>query len=170
MELRLFTNNSHLSRVTSAQAAEMLAACNAETAEHGLTLSTAEIAAVVEARREALVSSGRVDFAGDIPAKLARAFASSPYLERTSYADTLCALVELFYDTRNETDGRMSDDRLIAKMRELFDEIAEGSLDRLADLLWSLARRVTDARDDDPDSRAWAMDGRDTRDIYTHDW
>lgn len=169
MELQLFTNSSQLSLVTAAQARELLAACNTETAAYGMVLSEAEIAAVVEARRDALVSAGRIDFSGEIPAKLARAFASSPYLDRASYAETLCALVELFYDTRNETDGRLSDDRLIAKMRELFDELAEGSLDRLTDLLWSLSQRLG-GLDAAPDARAWAMDGRDVREMYTKDW
>lgn len=180
MNLDLFTKSSQLpltmpqlSLVSASRTAELLLAVNADTAPHGLILTESEAREVAEARRESLLSAGRVDFAGDLPAKIARAFCDSPNIHQSQWADTIARLVDLFYDIKNtydpsDTAGRtayaLADDALIERMRRWFDDPAEGSLERLADLLQAMAERLHwGYAADEPDRRAVIMDGLNTR-------
>lgn len=157
-----------LSLVSAAQTAELLLAVNAETAVHGLFLTESEAHEVAEARRESLLASGRVDFAGDLPAKIARAFCDSPNIHQSQWAETIAGLVDLFYDIKNTYDPTayaLADDALIARMRRWFDDPAGGSLDQLADLLQTMAERLQwGVSPDEPDRRGAILDGLDTRD------
>lgn len=111
---------------------EEVTALNTLTAIQGLTLTEAQAAELVAARREALVQTGRVEFGSGVTEKLIRAFYISPYLTKETYAETLRALTELFYQLKNETDDRVGDDALLAEMRARFDGDCGGSLDLLA--------------------------------------
>ena len=97
-----------------------------------MTLTAAQAAELVAARREALVQTGRVEFGSGVTERLIRAFYTSPYLTKETYAETLQALTELFYQLKNETDDRVGDDALLAEMRARFDDDCRGSLDLLA--------------------------------------
>ena len=111
---------------------EEVTALNTLTAIQGLTLTAAQAAELVAARREALVQTGRVEFGSGVTEKLIRAFYTLPYLTKETYAETLQALTELFYQLKNETDDRVGDDALLAEMRARFDGDCGGSLDLLA--------------------------------------
>lgn len=111
---------------------EEVTALNTLTAAQGLTLTEAQAAELVAARREALVQTGRVEFGSGVTEKLIRAFYTLPYLTKETYAETLQALTELFYQLKNETDDRVGDDALLAEMRARFDGDCGGSLDLLA--------------------------------------
>lgn len=111
---------------------EEVTALNTLTAVQGLTLTEAQAAELVAARREALVQTGRVEFGSGVTEKLIRALYTSPYLTKETYAETLQALTELFYQLKNETDDRVGDDALLAEMRARFDGDCGGSLDLLA--------------------------------------
>ena len=111
---------------------EEVTALNTLTAIQGLTLTAAQAAELVAARREALVQTGRVEFGSGVTEKLIRAFYTLPYLTKETYAETLQALTELFYQLKNETDDRVGDDALLAEMRARFDGDCGGSLGLLA--------------------------------------
>lgn len=111
---------------------EEVTALNTLTAVQGLTLTEAQAAELVAARREALVQTGRVEFGSGVTEKLIRAFYTLPYLTKETYAETLQALTELFYQLKNETDDRIGDDTLLAEMRARFDDDCRSSLALLA--------------------------------------
>lgn len=178
MNVELFTKSSYfpvgrheVEAVSARQAIEFLRAANAETGVHGLVLREEEIAAVAEARRDALLSAGRVDFSGELPAKLACAFCDSPYVSQSEWAELLCGLIALFYDSKNTYDATdtqrrtayaLADDALIVRMRRWFDYPARGSLDCLADLLSGMADRLHFGLDaDEPDRRPLLFMGMD---------
>lgn len=162
-----------LSAISEGNAAELLLAANADTAPHGLVLTEAEARAVVEAQQVSLMSAGRLDFSGTLPAKIARAFCDSPYIHQADWAETISALIDLFYDIKNtydasDTAGRtayaLADDALLARMRRWFDDPACGSLARLGDLLQAMAERLRwGFSADEPDRRGVALYGLDTR-------
>ena len=175
MKSESFTNSSQFliavprtSLISAAQTAEVLLMANADTAHHGLILTESEAHAVAEARRESLLSACRVDFAGDLPAKIARRFCNSPNIHQSEWAETIMALVDLFYDTKNAMPPAaecLADEALLDRMRRWFDDPAGGSLDRLADLLEAMIERMQwGLSPDEPDRRAVAMDGMNTRD------
>ena len=96
---------------------------NEKTAEYGLTLTRAQALMPSETHRESLERAGRVEFGRGAPD-----------------AETLCALIGLFYALKNETE--IGDDRLIALMRTAFDE-TRGAAELMED---EVLRRVREAR------------------------
>lgn len=128
---------------------------------------------MAQARQVSLLAAGRVDFSGELPAKIARTFCDSPYIDQSSWAETIAELVDLFYDIKNtydatDTPGRtayaLADDALLARMRRWFDDPACGSLERLSDLLQAMAERLRwGDTADEPDRRGAALHGLDTR-------
>ena len=122
---------------------ERLRACNRRTARYGLRLSEESIRALSLARAVSLSDSGRVEFGGGILEKLIDAFCDSPYLEQESYAQTLTDLQDAFYYFKNETLDTVSDDDLIAFMKEHFNDDCEGSIEYLTGSLLEDFSRLT---------------------------
>lgn len=129
------------------QAAQTLLALNDETAAHGLRLTEDQALSLVETRAESLKKTGRVEFGGGVIERLIRAFCDSPYLCQDSYAQTLQALIDLFYEFKNETLDLLSDAELVAFMKQAFDGPCAGSIDLLAwQALPALAQHLHEGR------------------------
>lgn len=133
------------SQMRLAKAASELEACNREIERYGLALSTRDVQALVAGRLESLELSDRVEFGGGVVAQIVLAFAGSPFVSQANLVPTVLELQELFYEFRNESLDQIPDDELIAKMRSLFDDPAEGDLVYLEEALFEgLARHVRD--------------------------
>lgn len=118
-------------------AAQELESCNKVIAQHGLSLSHADVQALVLGRIDALDMSDRVEFGGGVSKDLVLAFAGSPYVSQATFAETVLELQALFYEFKNESLEQIPDDDLIAKMRSLFDDPAQGDLEYLAEALFA---------------------------------
>lgn len=117
--------------------------CNTLTSTYGLVLSRTESEELVEARSEALSSTGRIEFSGGIINKLIIAFCDSPFLSQYNYSETLNELIETFYYYKNETLDEISDDDLILWMKCFFDKSCQGSIELLQNReLEALARSI----------------------------
>lgn len=110
--------------------AEILA-CNEETARFGLALSREEARELAMRRDESLRKWERVEFGRGILEKLIFMFCDSPYLDQDTYAEVLEQLQDMFYEFKNETLDRMTDDELLEFMREQFDEVCFGDVEYL---------------------------------------
>lgn len=120
-----------------------LESCNAVIGRHGLSLSSDDVHSLAAGRHDALRTTERVEFGGGVLKDLVLGFAGSPYVSQTSFVDTILELQDLFYEVKNESLEQIPDDELIAKMRSLFDEVANGDLGYLEEaLLEGLSRRV----------------------------
>lgn len=120
-----------------------LEACNPLIESHGLSLSAKDIQTLAAGRAEALQTAGRIEFGGGVVEDLVLAFASSPYVSQDTFVETILELQDLFYEVKNESLEHVADDELIAKMRSLFDEYANGDLGYLEEALAEgLARHV----------------------------
>ena len=117
---------------TGQEEAGKLLALNPRTEDYGLTLSEAEAAQLMAARTEALFHHQRVEFGESVLPRIVYAFCDSQYIDRERYVETLMALQDLFYRFKNASEDRLTDDELIAFMREQFDGVCFGSLDYLA--------------------------------------
>lgn len=111
---------------------ERLLAKNSETKRFGLTLSEEDALMVAASLVDDLREQERVELAGGITPKLIEAFCDSPYLMQQTYAETLCELQSAFYLYKGECEDLMSDDELIAIMRECFDDICNGDVGYLS--------------------------------------
>ncbi|MDP4146435.1 MAG: DUF6323 family protein [Bacillota bacterium] len=106
---------------------------NEETIEYGLRLSDRDIKAILQARKEALSITGRVEFGGGIITKIISSFCDSPYILQDNYVEIIEDLLETFYYYKNETLDEISDDELISFMKEYFDNKCQGDLELLRD-------------------------------------
>ncbi|MDF2655422.1 MAG: hypothetical protein K0R19_1896 [Bacillota bacterium] len=117
--------------------------CNRLTSRFGLVLKESDAAELAKTRSDALEAMGRIEFSGGVINKIITAFCDSPYLNQSSYAETLNALVEAFYHFKNETLDEMDDDELIDIMKKSFDQTCRGSVDLLMTRdLENLSRRI----------------------------
>ena len=105
--------------------------CDELNAFHGLALTDADIAELVELRAKALQATGRIEFGGGVLPKLIRAFCDSPYVDSQNYAATLGELQDAFYYYKSESRDLFSDEELIELMAKVFNGRAEGCAELL---------------------------------------
>lgn len=108
-----------------AELAELIS-CNDDTVRFGLALSPGEAEELALCRNESLKRWGRVEFGRGILEPLIRAFCDSPYLYQDNYVEMLEQLQDIFYEFKNETGDRMTDQELLNFMREQLDEVCFG--------------------------------------------
>lgn len=104
---------------------------NEKTKEYGLVLTPKEIERMMAARSQILYGYGRVELSIQVTKELIESFSDSSFIQQESYADTLNELHEIFYYLKNETEDRISDRKLLYRMKEMFEDDCEGSLDLL---------------------------------------
>lgn len=105
--------------------------CSARTREYGLALSEEEARELIVSRNDSLQKFKRIELGRGMLDKLIDTFCDSEYINSDNYLETLEGLLELFYEFRNETDDRLSDDELLAFMREQFETVCFGDLEYL---------------------------------------
>jgi hypothetical protein len=146
-------------QLQTARALRELESCNHEIARYGLSLSSEDIQALVIGRIESLQQTERVEFGSGVTKRLVLEFAGSPYLSQADFADRILELQDLFYEFKNESLEQVPDDELIGTMRSLFDEVAKGDIDYLAEALFDgLARHIREEPLGDPDAADPAAD------------
>ncbi|MFC4597815.1 DUF6323 family protein [Cohnella hongkongensis] len=104
---------------------------NEKTKENGLVLTLKDVQSMMAARSQILYSYGRVELSIEVTKGLVEVFSTSSFIQQENYADTLNELHEIFYYLKNETEDRISDMKLLHRMKEVFEEDCEGSLDLL---------------------------------------
>jgi hypothetical protein len=131
------------SQLQLAAAMRELESCNRVIRRYGLSLSEQDVQALVVGRTEALQLSDRIEFGGGVTKQLVLTFAGSPYVSQATFVETMLDLQDLFYEVKNESLEQIPDEELIAKMRSLYDDVANGDMEYLAEaLLDGLSRRV----------------------------
>ncbi|MGV8118769.1 MAG: DUF6323 family protein [Candidatus Xenobiia bacterium LiM19] len=113
------------------QAVVEVVECNDKTLRYGLMLSPSDAKELVETRNEELSRYGRMEFGGGMLKKLIEEFCDSPYLSQQEYLNTLSELTETFYYFKNESLDLISDDELIACMKDCFNNRCSGSIELL---------------------------------------
>ena len=108
-----------------------LLATNEKSAHYGLLLTEQEAAQLVQANREALRAQERIEFGKSILVKLAEVFMHSAYLSQSDYASTLMALLDIFYEAKEESLDILTDDEVIEQMYSFFEQESGGNLEVL---------------------------------------
>lgn len=111
----------------------VLEAVNEDTAQFGLTLTETEAKELMVCRNESLARYQRVEFGRGILDKLIFVFCDSQYIDQDNYLVTLEALQEIFYAFKHEAGEKLTDDELLAFMREQFESVCYGSTEYLRD-------------------------------------
>ena len=131
-------NNALMER----QAVDKILACNAESEKYGLILNEQQALALTRTQTNVLNETKRIEFNGGIVDKLISAFCDSPYISVDNFEDTLHELISLFYELKNNTWDRISDQALIAFMKNEFNNHCHGSLDMLSGEGFRLAEHI----------------------------
>lgn len=108
-----------------------LIACNDKTERFGLALTEEEAGELMSGRNESLKKFKRVEFGNGILDKLIFEFCDSQYIGQDNYVETLGRLQDIFYEFKNESEDKLSDDELLTFMREQFEEVCFGDLEYL---------------------------------------
>lgn len=109
----------------------LLVRLNERTEQFDLALTPEEAGQLVVSRNDSLRKYGRVEFGKGILDKLIDKFCDSQYVRRDGYLETLKKLQDIFYEFKNSTEDRMTDDELMNFMREQFDKVCFGDLEYL---------------------------------------
>lgn len=104
---------------------------NQYTAKYGLALSEEQVQMLVAERKKTLKEQRRVEFKESILPKIIYTFCDSAYIYQDNYAETLIRLQEIFFLYKNEMQDEISDDELLAFMKEQFETVCFGDLDYL---------------------------------------
>lgn len=123
-----------------------LLALNEKSEEYGLRLSEKEVSMLVEAGHEALAVQERVEFGKSVTARIIEKFMQSSYISQNEYADTIAALIEIFYEAKEESLDLLTDEEVINIMFSFFEKESGGSLEVLRERdMECLCRRIRDA-------------------------
>jgi hypothetical protein len=76
---------------------------------------------LAKARGRALSDHGRVEFGASAVYRIIYGFCDSPFLQQDEYEATLLELTDAFYYFKNECGDQLTDDELIAAMRNRYD-------------------------------------------------
>ncbi|MGL5437309.1 MAG: DUF6323 family protein [Lachnospiraceae bacterium] len=104
---------------------------NEYTQQFGLSLSEDDTQLLLSERKSTLTGQERVEFGEGVLPRLIYAFCDSAYIYQDNYVDAIGRLQQIFYFYKNETMDEVSDDELIAFMKEEFENGCQGSLDFL---------------------------------------
>lgn len=117
--------------------------CNQYTSKYGLTLSDKQINDLLAKRTEILKEKGRVEFRGGILDKIIKEFSDSLYITQENYVETLYALIEMFYEYKNETMDLITDDELIKFMKKAFNGVCKGDIEYLSGtVMYKMKQRI----------------------------
>lgn len=105
--------------------------CNERSGQYGLSLTKEEAQQLVLCRNESLKKHKRVELGEGILDKLIDTFCDSQYLYGDNYGETLQRLQDIFYEFKNESMDKVSDDELLIFMKEQFEKVCYGDLNYL---------------------------------------
>lgn len=108
-----------------------ITALNQKTEQYGLTLTTQDAKALIQTRSEELSATGRVEVGSETITKIIEAFCDSAFIDPRNYVETMQELLRIFYYAKNDTLDRISDNDLIAYMKDSFENRCMGSLELL---------------------------------------
>ena len=111
----------------------VLTAANEDTAQYGLVLTKQDAQELMACRDESLARYRRVEFGKGILDRLIYTFCDSQYIEQDDYLKTVEELQDIFYAFKHEAGEKLTDDELLAFMKEQFETVCFGSTEYLRD-------------------------------------
>ena len=123
--------NNYLQKLSENYQVGQILKTNETSKENGLTLTEEEAKALVAARGDTLREERRVEFGDSISPKLIRTFADSSFINQEDYAETIARLQEIFFLYKNESMDMVTDDELLAIMKNAYENESAGDLEYL---------------------------------------
>lgn len=104
---------------------------NERSAEYGLRLTESDAAMLVKAGADAISEQDRIEFGKSVTVRLIDRFMQSSFIPQNEYADTIAALLDIFYEVKEESLELLGDDEVIEIMFGFFEGESGGSLELL---------------------------------------
>ena len=104
---------------------------NSYTEKYGLQLTEQDARLLLSERKNSLKEQQRIELKEGVLPKIIYAFCDSDYIYQDNYVDTLLRLQDIFYLYKNETMDELTDDELLAFMKEQFETVCFGDPDYL---------------------------------------
>ena len=122
---------------------EHLIKVNEKTSQFGLCLTNVELVELMQSRFLVLRELERIEFGEGILPRLLFEFCDTAYITGDRYKETIETLQEIFYEFKNASEDKVTDDELLTFMREQFEGICYGDtgylrtlcLERFGDLI-----------------------------------
>lgn len=128
---------------------DLIEKSNVNINKFGLTITREEAKEIIISKNETLKKYKRIEFSYGVTKKIIYIFSDSEYIDKNNYIDTIKDLVDIFYNFKNETEDKLTDDELLNFIREQFDDVCYGDLEYLRDTC--LERFSKAVRDDSLD-------------------
>ena len=100
-------------------------------AENGLKITVKDAEFIAEAEENAVAEQQRVEIGTGAAALITEKFIISAYVTQESFAETIAALVDIFYEAKEESFDMLSDDEIADIMFYFFERVSEGSTELL---------------------------------------
>ena len=104
---------------------------NEKSMEYGLFLNESDVEMLVQVGKDTVSIQDRLEFGESATVKIIEKFMKSTYISQTDYADALAALIDIFYNAKEESLDLLTDDEIIDIMYNFFENESGGSLDVL---------------------------------------
>ena len=102
-----------------------------KAAENGLKITAKTAEFIAEAEENAIAEQQRVEIGAGAAALITEKFMRSAYVTQESFAETIAALVDIFYEAKEECLDMLSDDEIADIMFYFFEHVSEGSTELL---------------------------------------
>ena len=93
---------------------------NAKANNYGIVITETIAREIAAYRSEALIENERFETNSNAISRLTSAFLETRYINQEDFASTIGEIISLFYLIKNETENTISDDDLISKMLDTF--------------------------------------------------
>lgn len=121
-----------LIRQKESEELRVIEACNEKTdGRFGLSLSKEQARELIAGRNASLKKYQRVEFGKGILDKLIYTFCDSQFIDQAHYTEILEELQDIFYQFKNESMDRLTDDEVLEFMREQSETVCFGDLEYL---------------------------------------
>lgn len=104
---------------------------NEKSSEYGFSLSEQDAAMLVQTGKESITEQDRIEFGKSITTKLIEKFMRSTYISQSDYSDTIAALIDVFYEAKEESLDSLTDEEVIDIMYDFFEHESGGSIEVL---------------------------------------
>ena len=111
---------------------------------------------LIQSGKDAINNQDRIEFGESATTKLIDKFMKSSYISQKDYADTIAALLDIFYEAKEESEDYLTDDEVIDIMFNFFENVSQGSIELLQNRVMDyLCRNIRHKAKNifDPDSR-----------------
>ncbi len=104
---------------------------NIKAADCGLQLTEKEAEMLVITGKDAITEQDRVEFGKSATVKIIEKFMHSTFITQADYADTIAALIDVFYEVKEESMDLLTDEEVIEEMYDCFENESGGVIEVL---------------------------------------